>query len=153
MTIPLEQIYQETILDHNRKPRNFKEVPGADKHSHGINPLCGDDYHIYLKTSPDGVISDVGFQGSGCAISKASASMLTQAVKGKKLEEALELKEKFIGLVTRDCVTEKRDPQALGSLMSFEGVRRFPIRVKCATLIWHAMSDAIQNKSQTTTEG
>ncbi len=145
MTLPLEQIYQETILDHNKKPRNFREIAGANKKSHGVNPLCGDDYHVYLKVSPQGMIEDAAFQGTGCAISKASASILTQMVKGKTLAEAGALKDKFVQLVTRDCVTEIKDPQSLGSLVAFEGVRRFPVRVKCATLAWHTLADAIQN--------
>ena len=142
MTIPLDQIYQETILDHNRKPRNFREMPGATNESHGYNPLCGDDYHLYLKVE-GGKVADVAFQGHGCAISKASASMLTQAVKGKDLAAARDLKDRFIGLVTRDCVSEIKDADVLGSLAAFEGVRRFPVRVKCATLIWHALEEAI----------
>ena len=147
MTIPLDQIYQDVILDHNRNPRNFKEIAGATHHSHGVNPLCGDDYHLYLSVSPDGVVRDAGFQGAGCAISKASASMLTQAVKGKTVQEAGALKDKFITLATRDCVMDVQDPKSLGSLVAFQGVRRFPIRVKCATLIWHALEDALRHQT------
>lgn len=149
MTIPLDQIYQEVILDHNRKPRNFRVIPDASHSSHGVNPLCGDDYRLYLKVGGDGMIQDAAFQGAGCAISKASASMLTQAVKGKPVSAAADLKEKFIRLATRGCVaSEVPDPDALGSLVAFEGIRRFPIRVKCATLVWHALEDALKNSNQ-----
>ncbi len=149
MTIPLDQIYQEVILDHNRKPRNFRAIAGATHASHGYNPLCGDDYHLYLKVSPAGSIEDAAFEGSGCAISKASASILTQMVKGKTAAAASELKARFTGLVTRDCVSDVKNPEALGSLMAFEGVRRFPIRVKCATLIWHTLEDALKSGQAT----
>jgi len=145
MTLPLEQIYQETILDHNKKPRNFRAMADSNRKSHGVNPLCGDDYHVYLKVNPQGVIEDASFEGMGCAISKASASILTQMVKGKTLADASALKDKFVGLVTRDCVTEIKDPASLGSLVAFEGVRRFPVRVKCATLAWHTLADAMKN--------
>lgn len=148
MTIPLDQIYQEVILDHNRKPRNYRPISGATHSSHGYNPLCGDDYRLYLKIGPDGKIQDAAFEGSGCAISKASASILTQMIKGKDAAAAADLKNLFVGLVTRDCVSGAKDPEVLGSLMAFEGVRRFPIRVKCATLIWHTLEDALKAKEE-----
>ncbi len=154
MTIPLDQIYQEVILDHNRKPRNFRAVPDATHTSHGYNPLCGDDYRLYLKVGPSGKVDDAAFEGTGCAISKASASILTQMVKGKDVAAAEDLKNRFVSLVTRDCVSEVKDPQILGSLVAFEGVRRFPIRVKCATLIWHTLEDALKSgKPADTTNG
>lgn len=148
MTIPLSEIYQEVILDHNRRPRNFKVLTDASHSSHGINPLCGDDYYLYLKVGAQDVIEEVGFQGTGCAISRASASMLTQAIKGKPVREASALKERFIALATRDCVVGVKDPKILGSLIAFEGVRRFPVRVKCATLIWHTLEDALNHSNK-----
>ena len=146
MTIPLDQIYQEVILDHNHKPRNWRAMNDATHASHGYNPLCGDDYHLYLKVTPAGRVEDVSFQGSCCAISKASASILTQMVKGKDLAYAEDLKNRFVGMVTRDCVSDVKDRDILGSLAAFEGVRRFPVRVKCATLIWHTFDDALKQK-------
>ena len=139
--VPLSDIYQEVILDHNKKPRNFAVLNDASHHSHGVNPLCGDDYHLYLKVDPSGTIQNASFQGSGCAISKASASMLTTSIKGKKIEEAEALKDKFLKLVT--C-GEYADTKELGSLRAFQGVRMFPVRVKCATMIWHALEDALR---------
>ncbi|MEI8344679.1 MAG: SUF system NifU family Fe-S cluster assembly protein [Candidatus Omnitrophota bacterium] len=132
--VRLSELYQEIILDHNRHPRNFKALESADRSIHGVNPLCGDDYHLDLKWGPDGKIAAVGFQGQGCAISKASASMMTQAVLGKTRSEAAELKSVFLELLTHESVTDVAKKK-LGSLKLFEGVRQFPVRVKCATLI------------------
>lgn len=145
MTIPIDEIYQEVILDHNRKPRNFGGLAQATHSSHAYNPLCGDDFHLYLSVSDEGIVEETAFQGSGCAISKASASMMTQMIKGKSVREAEDLKEKFVALATRGCIAEVKEPKALGSLIAFQGVRRFPIRVKCATLIWHALEDALEH--------
>jgi nitrogen fixation NifU-like protein len=108
-----------------------------------VNPLCGDDYHLYLRLE-GGVIRDAAFQGQGCAISKASASMLTQSVKGKTVGEAETLKDRFLELATRGCTGEVKEPDKLGSLVAFQGIRRFPVRVKCATLVWHALEDALK---------
>jgi len=139
--MPLEDLYQEVILDHNRRPRNYKVPDHPDTKCHAYNPLCGDDYYIYLNVN-EGMIQDVGFQGSGCAISKSSASMMTTKIKGKKIEEALTLKDQFIELVTKD-IPESERGASLGSLAIFEGVKKFPIRVKCATMIWHALKEAL----------
>jgi len=141
----VSDIYQEVILDHNKKPRNYKVVKDANHYCHGVNPLCGDDYHVFVKTTPEGVIDDIGFQGEGCAISKASASMMTSNVKGKPISEATEAICHFIELITRDCLEEKKE--AMGSLMAFEGVRKFPVRVKCAALAWRALEKALKNES------
>lgn len=139
----LEHLYQEVILDHNRNPRNFKELQNPTQYSHGYNPLCGDDYHLYLNVA-DGKIQDIGFQGNGCAISKSGASLMTSFVKGKTLEEAENLKEAFLELLTKDP-TPQEAREKVGRLILFEGVKEFPVRVKCATLIWHALADALKD--------
>lgn len=133
----LRELYQTTILDHNKKPRNFRVPQGANREAVGHNPLCGDRVTVYL-TLEDGVVKDVGFQGSGCAISTASASMMTQAVKGRPVEEVLALFEDFHELLTG----EKPDPARIGKLAVFSGVREYPMRVKCATLAWHTLRSA-----------
>jgi nitrogen fixation NifU-like protein len=133
----LEELYQSIILDHNRRPQNFRAMPDATAHAEGVNPMCGDQLTVWLKMDGDKV-ADVSFQGSGCAISKASASLMTQAVKGKTRAEATALFEKFHGLVTGHGAGED-----LGSLKAFSGVARFPLRVKCASLAWHAMKSAL----------
>ena len=139
--VPLEDLYKEVILDHNRRPRNYKVLEHPDVESHAYNPLCGDDYHLYLKLS-DGLIQDVSFQGKGCAISKSSASMMTAKIKGKERDEVLDLKKKFIELCTLENSALAKDP-LLGNLTIFKGVRKFPIRVKCATMVWHALEEAL----------
>ena len=134
----LGALYEEVILDHNRSPRNWGEIPGAH-HIDGRNPLCGD--HISLSVQVDGdVITDVKFTGEGCAISKASASMMTQAIKGKTRGEAEALFEGFHSLVTGHGANPP--DKSLGSLRAFAGVARFPTRVKCATMAWHALKEA-----------
>lgn len=137
----LSELYQEVILDHNRKPRNYRRLVDANRSADGYNPLCGDQLTVYLKLE-DGVISDVGFQGSGCAISKASASIMTTTVKGKTPEEAGRLFGTFHRLVTDD--TAGPDLDAVGRLAVFAGVREFPARVKCATLAWHTLRAALE---------
>jgi len=140
--MPLEDLYQEVILDHNRNPRNFKVLDPCSCESRGVNPLCGDEVHLYLSIQ-DGKIVDIGFQGKGCAISKSSASMMTSNVKGRPLDEVLALKELFVNLIKNDIVRDDlRD--RLGNLKIFEGVKKFPIRVKCATMVWHTLADAIK---------
>ncbi len=139
----LSHLYQEVILDHNSRPRNFKEIEKPTHHSHGLNPLCGDDYHLYLTVDREGVIQDIGFKGAGCAISKSSASILTTLVKGKSAKEAENLKQHFIHFLTNKEVAEAAR-KAIGKMSIFEGVREFPVRVKCATLIWHTLADALQ---------
>lgn len=133
----LDELYQSVILDHNRAPRNFRELADANRHAEGRNPLCGDQFDIWLRLEGD-VIADATFLGQGCAISKASASMMTQAVKGKTVAEARALFEQFHGVIAGG------EPDKLPSKLEvFRGVRAFPIRVKCATLSWHAMKKAL----------
>ena len=138
----LRDLYQEVILEHSRHPRNYRAMESASHRVEGFNPLCGDRFTIYLDLQ-DGAIRDVSFQGSGCAISKASASMMTQTLKGKSAREAEELFNKFHDLVTGQGSTED-----LGKLAVFAGVSEFPVRVKCATLSWHALRAALQGKEE-----
>lgn len=145
MTRELEELYQEVILDHNKNPRNFRELPEATTSSHGHNPLCGDDYQLYLLLDEAEIIQDIAFQGSGCAISKASASMMTATLKKKTVAEAGELFHKFTALLTQDAISaETRN--AVGKLSIFEGVKKFPVRVKCAMLSWRTFEDAVQRQ-------
>lgn len=146
----LNDLYQETILEHNKNPRNFREIEGADSEADGRNPLCGDALRVYLKMDGD-VVSDVAFKGSGCAISKASASMMTQAVRGKTKAEAEELFNEFHGMVTGGLDVET-DENHLGKLRIFSGVLEFPSRVKCASLSWHTMNAALHGEEEVSTE-
>src|SRR5689334_15618175 len=135
-----EALYQELILEHNRKPRNFREMPDASRTIEGRNPLCGDALTLWVKLDND-AIADVSFKGQGCAISKASASLMTTAVKGKSRAEAEALFERFHQLVTGTLPeSEQKD---LGSLRALGGVAKFPLRVKCASLAWHALHSAL----------
>ena len=145
----LRELYQQLILDHNKSPRNFCELPDANRSSDGYNPLCGDHIHLFVKLK-DGLIEDIGFQGSGCAISKASASMMTSLVKGKTREEAEGLFEEFRDMVTGDPEVEP-DLGRMGKLAVFAGVREYPARVKCATLSWHTLHAALEGKDQPVT--
>lgn len=147
MTLELRELYQEAILDHNRKPRNFRKLEGANRTAEGYNPLCGDKVKIYLRVENEQV-SDVSFEGSGCAISVASASMMTESVKGRTLATVPRLIEKFHALVTAEAAPAS-DLIELGKLAVFAGVREFPIRVKCATLPWHTLRAALENKPET----
>lgn len=140
----LSKLYQEVILDHNSRPRNFKEITNPTQYSHGYNPLCGDDYHIYLQTDANGIVQDIGFQGSGCAISKSSASMMTTFAKGKSVSEIAALKNHFLNLLTQEKISEE-ERVAIGRLVIFAGVKEFPVRVKCATIAWHALEDALKD--------
>jgi nitrogen fixation NifU-like protein len=146
----LSELYQQVILDHNKKPRNFRKPEAANHSAEGYNPLCGDQLTVYLNLEGDQV-TDVGFEGSGCAISKASASMMTQAVKGKSKEQAENLFKEFHSMVTGE-LDEETEENHLGNLKIFAGVREFPVRVKCATLPWHTMHAALNNQEQITTE-
>jgi nitrogen fixation protein NifU and related proteins len=146
----LSELYQQVILDHNKKPRNFRKLETASHYAEGYNPLCGDQLTIYLNLEDDRV-TDVGFEGSGCAISKASASMMTQAVKGKSKEQAETLFKEFHSMVTGE-LDEENEENTLGNLKIFAGVREFPVRVKCATLPWHTMHAALHKQDQTSTE-
>jgi len=145
----LTELYQEVILDHNKRPRNFQVLEGANRAAEGYNPLCGDQITIYLKLDGD-VIQDISFQGSGCAISKASASMMTASLKGKSRAEAEALFRKFHGMVTGDHDAAP-DPLELGKLAVFSGVSEFPVRVKCASLPWHTLRAALEGTEQTVT--
>ena len=138
----LRDLYQEVILDHNKHPHNFGELDGADRHADGYNPLCGDRLAVYVNLDGE-VISDVSFLGSGCAISKASASLMTDAVKGKTLTEARVLFERFLRLVTDDSVDV--EAESIGKLAVFSGVREYPTRVKCASLAWHTLRAAVED--------
>ncbi len=136
MSEQLRELYQEVILEHSKKPRNYRALESANHKAEGFNPLCGDHFTVYLDLK-DGAIHDMGFQGSGCAISKASASMMTQMLKGKTAAEAEEIFTKFHDLVTGHGSGNGED---LGKLAVFAGVSEFPLRVKCATLAWHALA-------------
>src|SRR6185369_8020713 len=142
----LSDLYQELILDHQKNPHNFGELAGANHHAEGFNPLCGDKISLDLKMDEGGVIQDLRFRGSGCAISKASASMMTVALKGKKVVEAEKMFREF-----HDMVTSKEDGPAaksLGKLKVFAGVRQYPARVKCASLAWHTMEAALHDENK-----
>ena len=143
----LRGLYQEIILDHNKNPRNFRVLADADRLVEGYNPLCGDHYTVYVKMDGDR-IAELTFQGSGCAISKASASVMSTVVKGKTRAEALEWFEQFHQLV-RGEGHGKEDPERLGKLAAFAGVSEFPARVKCAILPWHTMKSALVSSEQT----
>jgi len=140
----LADLYQEVILDHNRAPRNFRALPPPSRQANGFNPLCGDKITVYLELDGD-TVRDVAFQGSGCAISKASASLMTEIVKGRTRAEAEALYRRFHALVTGG----PGDPAGLGKLLAFGGVSEFPIRVKCATLAWHTLRAAIDSRQDT----
>ena len=146
----LSELYQQVILDHNKKPRNFRKLENADRSADGYNPLCGDQLTIYVNLTDDSV-RDIAFEGSGCAISKAAASMMTQAVKGKSKEQIDELFKEFHSMVTGE-LDEENDENHLGNLKIFAGVREFPVRVKCATLPWHTMHAALHNQDRASTE-
>ena len=146
----LSELYQQVILDHNKKPRNFHKLETANRTAEGYNPLCGDQLSVYLQVEDDEVI-DVSFEGSGCAISKASASMMTQAVKGKNKREAELLFDEFHRMVT-GRLNEESEPNQLGRLKIFSGVRDFPVRVKCASLPWHTLHAALNNQPIISTE-
>ncbi len=141
----LKHLYQEMILEHNRNPRNFKLIDAITHHSHGLNPLCGDDYYLFLRVK-EGVIEDISFKGMGCAISKSSGSMMTNMLKGKSLKQATKLKDAFLELLTKETPSPEIENE-VGRLKVFSGVKEFPVRVKCATLIWRALEDALSNKS------
>ena len=147
----MKQLYQELILDHNKNPRNFRVIEDSDYASKGHNPLCGDKLELFVKINGENIIEDVSFIGDGCAISKASASMMTTAVKGKTIEEARTLFHQF-----HDMSTGKLDiaehPNQLGKLAIFAGVRDLPARVKCATLAWHTLDAALKGNHVITTE-
>jgi nitrogen fixation NifU-like protein len=146
----LSELYQQVILDHNKKPRNFRKLESANHSAEGYNPLCGDHLTVYLDLQEDAV-KEIAFEGSGCAISKAAASMMTQAVKGKSRKQAEDLFTEFHSMVTGE-LDEETVENSLGNLKIFAGVREFPVRVKCATLPWHTLQAALNNEERTSTE-
>lgn len=144
----LRDLYQDVILEHSKTPRNFRALASANHKAEGYNPLCGDRFTVYV-TVENGKISDISFQGSGCAISKASASMMTQSLKGKSVEEAEKLFGEFHDLVTghsAGAASGEATESPLGKLAVFSGVSEFPVRVKCATLAWHTLQAALEDK-------
>jgi nitrogen fixation protein NifU and related proteins len=144
----LSELYQEVILDHNKRPRNFRRIEPASHHADGHNPLCGDKLSLFMQVE-GGIVTDVAFQGSGCAISKASASLMTDSVKGRGVAEVRELFERFHRMVTTPIDQAVED---LGKLSVLAGVRQFPVRVKCASLAWHTLKAALDRQTETTTE-
>ena len=146
----LSELYQQVILDHNKKPRNFRKLEQANHSAEGYNPLCGDHLTVYVDLEDDS-LKEIAFEGSGCAISKAAASMMTQAVKGKSREQAEELFNEFHSMVTGE-LDEETEENNLGNLRIFAGVREFPVRVKCATLAWHTLHAALNNEQHVSTE-
>ncbi len=146
----LSELYQQVILDHNKKPRNFRKIENADRTAEGYNPLCGDQLTVYMQLEDD-VVKDISFEGSGCAISKAAASMMTQSLKGKTRAEAETLFDEFHRMVTGE-LDEAAEPNHLGRLTIFAGVRDYPARVKCASLSWHTMHAALHGEGTVSTE-
>lgn len=143
----VDDLYQDMVLDHSRRPRNFKPIEDADRTQEGFNPLCGDRITVYMTLDGD-VISDVSFEGSGCAISKASASMMTESIKGKSRAEAEDIFGSFRAMVTREAGATV-DRERLGDLEILEGVSAYPTRIKCATLSWHALHAALADQEGT----
>lgn len=153
MSDDLRDLYQDLILDHGKHPRNFRVLPDANREALGHNPLCGDKINLYASVDEKGIIQDVAFQGSGCAISVASASMMTEMLKGKSKEEAARLFE----FLHKSCTGQPADDtgldeDAIDHIKSLSGVRDYPIRVKCATLAWHTLQAALNNEGKTSTE-
>ena len=146
----LSELYQQVILDHNKKPRNFHKLESASHTAEGFNPLCGDHLTVYVNLAGDEV-TEISFEGNGCAISKAAASMMTQAVKGQSKDRAELLFQQFHSMVTGE-LDEENEENSLGNLKIFAGVRDFPVRVKCATLPWHTMRAALNNEQTVSTE-
>lgn len=146
----LSDLYQEVILEHNKNPRNFREIADADQYADGKNPLCGDALRVYVDFEGD-TVKDVAFKGSGCAISKASASIMTQVVKGKTKQEAESLFDEFHRMVLGE-LDEETEENSLGKLRIFAGVREFPARVKCASLSWHTLNAALHGEEEISTE-
>ena len=144
----LNELYQEVILDHNRRPRNYRRLEGASHHAEGYNPLCGDRVTVFVQIDGDR-ISDVAFEGSGCAISKASASLMTDRIKGSTVAEARDLFERFHRMVTTPADQEVEE---MGKLSALAGVREFPVRVKCASLAWHTLKAAMDREDKVSTE-
>ena len=140
----LEELYQEMVMEHNRRPRNFRRLEGADRTAEGFNPFCGDAIALDISLEGD-VIADIGFEGSGCAISRASSSLMTDSVKGKSREETQDIFDAFHRMMTH-APEESSDADILGDLEMLAGVSEFPVRVKCATLSWHTLKAALEGK-------
>ena len=145
----LDALYQEVILDHNRKPRNFREIAHADRHVEGRNPLCGDQVTVWVKLDGE-TVSDVSFKGTGCAVSKSSASIMTQTIKGKTIAETRQIFDRFHEMITGKMTDAER--AQMGSLAALGGVSKFPLRVKCASLAWHALKSALDGGGEVTTD-
>jgi len=148
----LRELYQEVILDHGRSPRNFRTINNATCLAHGNNPMCGDTLVVFLLVDDAGLIKDVSFKGDGCAISVASASLMTEILKGKTKEEAEDLFDTFHKMCTKDDFVVEAGNDNMDRLQMLAGVKAFPTRVKCATLAWHTMNAAMNNKQEATTE-
>ena len=146
-----QELYQQTILEHNRNPRNFKKLVPCTHSAEGYNPLCGDHLHIFMNVSAQGIIYEVTFEGQGCAISKASASMMTQALKGKTVEEAKKTFDEFHKLLLVELKPD-RQPNTLGKMSVFSGIWQYPSRVKCSSLSWHTMHAALEKVKTVYTE-
>ncbi len=146
-----DELYQQTILEHNRNPRNFRKIEGATHAAEGYNPLCGDHLWVFMNVNSNGIIEDAAFEGSGCAISKASASMMTAALKGKSIQEAEVLFQEFHQLVIGELKPDK-GPHHLDKLAVFSGIWQYPARVKCASLSWHTMHGALEKARTVSTE-
>ena len=145
------ELYQQVILEHNKKPKNFHKMDDATHKAEGYNPLCGDHLNVYLKLSDNDTIEEISFEGEGCAISKASSSMMTQSLKGKSVDEAKKLFKEFHNLIIGELNPDK-DQHSLGKLAIFSGIWHFPSRVKCASLCWHTMNGALDREKTVTTE-
>ena len=146
----LKQLYQDIILEHGKSPRNLGKCEGYSHEAKGYNPLCGDKVHVYLKLDSGKKVESLTFEGEGCAISLASASIMTELVKGKSFEEAKEIMDAFLNMIknTSEIQTNHLDEDEKTKLMSLSGVKKFPMRVKCATLSWHTLNSAIKNKKE-----
>jgi nitrogen fixation protein NifU and related proteins len=145
----LADLYRDVIIDHNRNPRNFRKIPPPCRHAEGLNPLCGDKLQVYLRVDAEDCIEDVAFEGSGCAISVASASLMTEALRGKPRAKADQLFEHIHGMLTG---REEADIAAIGKLAALAGVREYPSRVKCASLCWHTVHSALREGATVSTE-
>jgi len=146
----LKELYQEIILDHGKNPRNLRKTENFNKDAKGNNPLCGDNVHVYLKLNENKKVEDISFEGSGCAISMASASIMTDLVRGKEEKEVKEIVEDFLGMIKEnpDIKSDKLKEDEKTKLMCLSGVKQYPMRVKCATLSWHTLVSAIDNKQE-----
>ena len=146
----LKELYQEIILDHGKNPRNLRKTENFNKDAKGNNPLCGDNVHVYLKLNENKKVEDISFEGSGCAISMASASIMTDLVRGKEEVEVKEIVEDFLGMIKEnpDLKSDKLKEDEKTKLMCLSGVKQYPMRVKCATLSWHTLISAIDNKQE-----